>query len=104
MNLVSLLVCTICLSAFSCAPSQKQLQDQYDRGYLSAQFEYEENEKTWQENLSRLERDLAQKNARLAKFHQLDKDNKLRNANPCFDTPNADNCQEKVTGGESWQK
>jgi hypothetical protein len=104
VNILSLLVCTLCLTAFSCAPSQQQLQQEYDRGRESARFEYEENEKIWQENLDWLERDLAQKNERLAKFNQLNADKTLRNANPCFDTPEDEQCQEKVTGKEDWQK
>jgi hypothetical protein len=102
VNILSLLVCTLCLTAFSCAPSQQQLQQEYDRGRESARFEYEENEKALFENFEMMEREIEVKNQRLRKFNQLNEDGTLRGVNPCYVDPSL--CEEKVDGTEEWQK
>lgn len=95
MGKLSLVVLVAGLSA--CAPSKALLKQKYDEGYNAAAKECVKDHVA-------LLRELGEKNERLRKFNQLDAKGGLRTANPCFDSPNRPECQEKVTGKESWQK
>ena len=62
----------------------------------------EADKKSCAQALTVIQRDLAYKNERLNKFNQLDKKGRLRGATDCFNNP--ENCGNRVTGKETWQK
>lgn len=90
----------------SCAT--KSIQKQYfDEGFNAADAECIEIQKDIGKYVRALQIELNEKNKRLDKFNQLDRNQQLRNkkpANPCHENPNGPTCKDSPTGKEDWQK